>query len=89
MKPKRFTHPDFPHHAEEARQAGHGGGDFFTNYHFAEAIRKNETPYFDIYRGLEMAMVGIQAWRSCLDNGTPYEIPDFRQRVRPGGVRGR
>ena len=28
---------------------------------------------------LRMAMVGIQAWRSCLDNGAPYEIPDFRQ----------
>ena len=77
--------PDFPHHAEEARQAGHGGGDFFTNYHFADAIRKNETPYFDVYRGLEMAMVGIQAWRSCLDNGAPYEIPDFRKEaVRKG-----
>ena len=76
---RRFTHQTFPHHAEDARRAGHGGGDFFTNYHFAEAIRKNETPYFDIYRGLEMAMVGIQAWRSCLDNGAPYEIPDFRQ----------
>ena len=24
-------------------------------------------------------MVGIQAWRSCLDNGAPYEIPDFRR----------
>ena len=79
MKPKRFTRQIFPIMLREARQAGHGGGDFFTNYHFAEAIRKNERPYFDIYRGLEMAMVGIQAWRSCLDNGAPYEIPDFRQ----------
>ena len=77
--------PDFPHHAEEARRAGHSGGDFFTSYHFAEAIRKNETPYFDVYRGLEMAMAGIQAWRSCLDNGAPYEIPDFRREsVREG-----
>jgi len=24
-----------------------------------------------------MSMVGIQAWRSCLNNGEPYEIPDF------------
>ena len=71
--------PDFPHHAEEARRAGHSGGDFFTSYHFAGAIRKDETPYFDVYRGLEMAMVGIQGWRSCLANGVSYEIPDFRQ----------
>ncbi|MGQ9609476.1 MAG: Gfo/Idh/MocA family protein [bacterium] len=69
--------PDFPEHAEEARNAGHGGGDFFTTYHFATSIRRNENPYFDVYRGVEMAMVGIQAWRSCLNNGNNFEIPDF------------
>ncbi len=26
-----------------------------------------------------MTLVGIQAWRSCLTNGAPVEIPDFRQ----------
>jgi hypothetical protein len=24
-----------------------------------------------------MSVVGIQAWKSCLENGQPYEIPDF------------
>ncbi|MCC6444718.1 MAG: Gfo/Idh/MocA family oxidoreductase [Armatimonadetes bacterium] len=71
--------PDFPVHADLARRAGHGGGDFFTNYFFAEAIRKNEQPYLDVYRGLEMTLVGIQGWRSCLENGAPFEIPDFRR----------
>ena len=78
-EPEKIYVPDFPHDAEKAREAGHGGGDFFTSYHFAEAIRKDEIPYFDVYRGLEMAMVGIQAWRSCLENGAPYEIPNFRR----------
>lgn len=78
-EPEKIYAPDFPYHAEEARQAGHGGGDFFTTYHFADAIRKNEYPYFDVYRGVEMAMVGIQAWRSCLNNGAPFEIPDFHK----------
>ncbi|MGI6083193.1 MAG: Gfo/Idh/MocA family protein [Limnochordia bacterium] len=70
--------PEFPAWAEKAKQAGHGGGDFFTSYLFAEAIRKGEQPYLDVYRGVAMSVVGIQAWRSCLDNGTPYEIPDFK-----------
>ena len=53
MRSEKIYAPDFPHHAEEARRAGHGGGDFFTNYHFAEAIRKKrKRPYFDVYRGL-------------------------------------
>ena len=45
-------HPEFPVHPELAREkAGHGGGDFFTSYYFAEAIRRNEPPYLDVYRG--------------------------------------
>ena len=44
-----------------------------------EAIRKNEQPYMNVYRALDMTLVGIQGWRSCLANGTPFEIPDFRR----------
>ena len=75
---EKIYRPDFPVHADLAKQAGHGGGDFFMNHHFAEAIRKNEQPFFDVYRGLDMSLVGIQGWRSCLSNGAPVEIPDFR-----------
>lgn len=71
--------PGFPEHGELAASAGHGGGDFFTTFHFAEAIRRGEQPYLDVYRGLEMSCVGIQSWRSCWENGAPYEIPDFRK----------
>ena len=70
--------PEFPVNSELAAKAGHGGGDFFTNYYFAEAIRKNEQPYLDVYRGLAMSVIAIQAWRSCLDNGGHYDILDFR-----------
>ena len=76
---EKIYKPDFPKHAEEARRTGHFGGDFFTNYHFAEAIRRNEQPYLNIYRALEMAMVAIQSWRSCLDKGSQFEIPDFHK----------
>ena len=71
-------------HSRVSRLGGKGRtsrtrrGDFFTSYLFAEAIRKGEQPYLDVYRGVAMSAVGIQAWRSCLDNGCPYEIPDFR-----------
>ncbi len=71
--------PEFPEQAELAKKTGHGGGDFFTSYHFAEAIRTGKQPYFSVYRGLEMAMVAIQGWRSCLANGAPFEIPDFHK----------
>lgn len=75
---ERIYAPEFPVHADLAAAAGHGGGDFFVNYHFAEAIRKNEQPYMDVYRGLDMSLIAVQGWRSCLANGQPFEIPDFR-----------
>ena len=75
--------PEFPVHADLAQRAGHGGGDFFMNYHFAEAIRGGTQPYFDVHRALAMTVVGIQAWRSCLANGAPVDIPDLsREDVR-------
>jgi predicted dehydrogenase len=71
--------PDFPEHHEEAQKATHGGGDFFTSYQFAQAIRTGKPPYFDVYRGVAMSIVGIQGWRSALNDSNTVEIPDFRK----------
>ena len=70
--------PDFPVHGEDAARTGHGGGDYFTLYHFAEAIRKGEQPYLDVYRGVEMSIVGILAWKSALSDSAPVAVPDLR-----------
>lgn len=70
--------PDWPEHAELARKAGHGGGDFWTNFHFANAIRSGKQPFLDVYRGVAMSSVGILAWKSALRDGAPFEVPDFR-----------
>ena len=68
---------EWPHHAELAKKAGHGGGDFWTNFYFAEAIRMGRQPYLDVYRGVTMSTVGILAWKSALEDGKPYDMPDF------------
>ncbi len=70
--------PEFPEHGDLAKQAGHGGGDFFTTFHFAEAIRTGEQPYLDVYRGIEMSVAGVLAWRSTLNDSAPLDVPDFR-----------
>lgn len=70
--------PDWPAHGDLARKAGHGGGDFWTNFHFANAIRSGEQPYLNVYRGVAMSSVGILAWKSALNDGRPYAVPDFR-----------
>lgn len=70
--------PDWPEHGDLARAAGHGGGDFWMNFHFANAIRAGEQPYLDVYRGAAMSAVGILGWRSCLEGGQPQALPNFR-----------
>ena len=76
---ERIYRPQFPIHADLAAQTSHGGADFFTTFHFAEAIRSGRQPWLDVYRGIDMSIIGIQAWKSCLSNGAPFEVPDFRK----------
>ncbi|HEU5314728.1 MAG TPA: Gfo/Idh/MocA family oxidoreductase [Chloroflexota bacterium] len=72
--------PEFPEYAAEAVRAGHGGGDFFTSFHFARAIRGEAAPFWDVYRGVACSIVGIQAYRSALDNSNTVEVPDLRKK---------
>lgn len=70
--------PNWAEHAEEARKTGHGGGDFFVELNFAEAIRTGKQPYLDAYHGIMMTNVGILAWRSAHQNGKFLDVPDLR-----------
>jgi predicted dehydrogenase len=71
--------PDWPEHGDLAGRAGHGGGDFWTNFAFANAIRSGRPPFLDVYRGVAMSSVGILAWKSALEDGAPFAISDFRR----------
>ncbi len=65
--------------AELINSSWHDGGDFITARLFTEYVRAGKQPPapFDIYGATTMSSVGILAWRSILDGGKPYEIPDF------------
>ena len=66
-----------PNVPEPANGAGHGGGDYFVATHFVNYLKGEEEAFFDVYRSATMSAVGILGWRSCLENGKPYRIPDF------------
>ena len=70
--------PDWPFCKELAEKAGHGGGDFWTLYYFAEAIRSNTQPYLDVYKACAMSSIGVLGWKSVLNNGAAFEMPDFK-----------
>jgi len=76
----RTYRPDWPEFADLANKAGHGGGDFWTNFYFANAIRSRHQPYLDVYKATAMAAVSILGWKSCLNNGTNITIPDFKKK---------
>ena len=78
---EKIEYPQFPAWAMKAAHAGHGGGDFFTNYYFAEAIRTGKQPYLNVYRGVAMSTIGILAWKSVLDRGNSYDVPDFTREI--------
>jgi predicted dehydrogenase len=71
--------PEWREHASLAAAAGHGGGDFWTSFHFAQAIRSGKPPFLDVYRGVAMSSVGILAWKSALQEGRSFDVPDFRK----------
>ncbi|NRA40153.1 MAG: Gfo/Idh/MocA family oxidoreductase [Planctomycetes bacterium] len=71
--------PEWPKFGKEAEAAGHGGGDFWTNYEFSQAIRTGKQPFLNVYRGVAMSSVGIQAWRSALEEGNNYALPNFKK----------
>ncbi len=62
-----------------AKNAGHGGSDFFVAREFLECIRTGKKPPFDVYFATTMASVAILAHRSILNGNQPYDIPDFRK----------
>ncbi|MHB1152590.1 MAG: Gfo/Idh/MocA family protein [Eubacteriales bacterium] len=69
--------PQWPEMGESANKAEHGGGDFWVLYNFYKYITEEKKPFFDVYRGAAMSAVGILGWRSCLNGGKEYKIPDF------------
>ena len=59
--------------------AGHGGGDFCVIREFLNCVREGREHQFDVYFATTLASVAILGHRSMLENGVPYDIPDFRR----------
>jgi len=62
-------------------KTGHGGGDYLVTRMFLDCIRQGKKPEmpFDVHSAVAMASVGILGHRSVLEDGKPYDIPDFRR----------
>lgn len=80
MEEINFYKPELKDKDEELiKQAGHDGGDFIAIREFLSAIRENRNPVFDVYFATTCASVAILGHRSMMENGAPYDIPDFHK----------
>lgn len=87
MAPKMSVEPEWPMLADLAGQTGHGGGDFWCLYYFARQILTGEKAPFDIYEAADVTIPGILAYRSAMEDGKPYTVPDFRNRAERNSYR--
>jgi predicted dehydrogenase len=74
---EKTYYPEWRANKQLAQQASHGGGDFWVCLDFVNAVKSGKQPFLDVYRGVSMSTAGILAWRSALNDGAPYAIPDF------------
>jgi predicted dehydrogenase len=61
-----------------ALAAGHGGGDYFIVRDWIEAIRRDEPPPIDVFRGLDFTLPGLISEESIARGGVPLPVPDPR-----------
>lgn len=64
--------------AEKAKDAGHGGSDFFCLLNaFRKIAGDDSADTIDVYEALDMWMVGFFGYLSVLEGGIPQAIPDL------------
>ena len=64
---------------EEAKSAGHGGGDYFVIREFVDSILNDTKPPIDVYDALDFTAPGLVSEMSINQGGVPLPVPDFRK----------
>lgn len=73
----KFDHPLWQRYNEEAKDAGHGGMDFFVVNAFIEAIKRNEPCPISVYDSAVWSVISPLSEQSIAGGNIPMEIPDF------------
>ena len=71
---KEIKYADLP----EGSKTGHAGHcDFWVTLYFIKYLRGEVEPFFNVYRATALSAAGILAWKSILNGGKEYDVPDF------------
>lgn len=68
---------EFANYTPEQIAIGHNGMDFFLTRSFIKYLNDEYTPFYDVYRATAISAVAILGWKSVLNNGKRYSVPDF------------
>lgn len=74
---EEHDHPLWKNHAEDAKNSGHGGMDFFVMNTFIECIKRNVEFPLDVYDLATWYAITPLSEKSVKNNGAVVEIPDF------------
>ena len=67
----------------EEPKSGHLGHiDFWICLYFIKYLRNEVEPFFNVYRATALSAAAILSWRSVLNNGRVYDVPDFTDKRR-------
>jgi len=64
---------------EKAREAGHGGGDYFEVLDFVDAIRGTRPCPVGIHEAMDMTLPGLVSQESVRKDGEWIDVPDSRE----------
>lgn len=73
----KYDHPLWKKYGEFAKEAGHGGMDFFVLNSFVESAKQNIAPPMDAYDAAAWSAVTPLSEVSIENNGEPQDFPDF------------
>ncbi len=63
-----------------AKNAGHGGSDYYVMHNFINALEGIDAEIIDVYEAMDMFLPGLFAYFSVLDGGKPQIIPNLREK---------
>lgn len=78
----QYEHPRWRERGAVAREAGHGGGDFFIVEDFVQAVQTGTPPAVDVYDAVTWSSIFPLSIQSVQRGGQPVAIPDFRSKAK-------
>jgi len=74
----RYMPPMWRQPPEEARKAGHGGGDYFEVLDWLGSILEGRPCPIGVHEAMDMTLPGLVSQHSILQDGAWLEVPDSR-----------